>query len=331
MKTEHIVWIAVSLIILFVVWKTVEPLITPIIFALAVAYILHPLHERLAKKLDTKKSAVLLSALMTLLLIGFIFGIVLWFRDVTRSLVIYINEALNWFLSLNLPSDIGQSAAILIERVSEKVSEYLLNYTLSIPKLLLQAVVFIAVFYGILVHSRALSEELYALLPEERRDLGMELVEKAKETLNAILRTWLMLSVFKGVLLTLGFYFLGVANLSGAIAAGILCVVLELLPVIGGWIVWIAGAIYLFTQGDIFAAVMLSVYGVALISPGPDITIRPKLVAKGAKINPALALVGIFGGIMGFGIKGLIIGPVALGLLSTLLEEWKEQKGRAKS
>ncbi|WP_042698482.1 AI-2E family transporter [Thermococcus sp. PK] len=90
MKTEHIVWIAVSLIILFVVWKTVEPLITPIIFALAVAYILHPLHERLAKKLDTKKSAVLLSALMSLLLVGFIFGIVLWFRDVTRSLVIYL-------------------------------------------------------------------------------------------------------------------------------------------------------------------------------------------------------------------------------------------------
>ncbi|HHI01414.1 MAG: AI-2E family transporter [Thermotogae bacterium] len=328
MKTEHAVWIAVSLIILFIVWKTVEPLITPIIFALTVAYIFHPLHERLAKRLDTNKSAMLLSALMTLLLIGFIFGIVLWFRDVTRALVIYINEALSWFLSLNLPPDIGQSAAILIERVSEKMSEYILNYTLSIPKLLLQAIVFIAVFYGILVHSRALSEELYALLPEERKDLGIELIEKAKYTLNAILRTWLMLSIFKGFLLTLGFYVFGVANLSGAIAAGIFCVILELLPVIGGWIVWIAGAIYLFTQGSIFAGIMLSVYGAILISPGPDITIRPKLIAKGAKINPALALVGIFGGIMGFGIKGLIIGPVALGLLSTLLEEWKEQKSR---
>ncbi|RLF86022.1 AI-2E family transporter [Thermococci archaeon] len=326
MKTEHAVWIAVSFVILFIVWKTLEPLITPIIFALTVAYILHPLHERLARKLDTNKSAILLSALMTLLLIGFIFGMVLWFRDVTRSLVIYINEALNWFLSLNLPPDIGQSAAILIERVSEKMSEYILNYTLSIPKLLLQAIVFIAVFYGILVHSRALSEELYALLPEERRDLGIELIEKAKYTLNAILRTWLMLSIFKGFLLTLGFYVFGVTNLSGAIAAGIFCIILELLPVIGGWIVWIAGAIYLFTQGNIFAGIMLSVYGAILISPGPDITIRPKLVAEGAKINPALALVGIFGGIMGFGIKGLIIGPVALGLLLTLLEEWKEQK-----
>jgi len=326
MKTEHAVWIAVSFVILFIVWKTLEPLITPIIFALTVAYILHPLHERLARKLDTNKSAILLSALMTLLLIGFIFGMVLWFRDVTRSLVIYINEALNWFLSLNLPPDIGQSAAILIERVSEKMSEYILNYTLSIPKLLLQAIVFIAVFYGILVHSRALSEELYALLPEERRDLGIELIEKAKYTLNAILRTWLMLSIFKGFLLTLGFYVFGVTNLSGAIAAGIFCIILELLPVIGGWIVWIAGAIYLFTRGNIFAGIMLSVYGAILISPGPDITIRPKLVAEDAKINPALALVGIFGGIMGFGIKGLIIGPVALGLLLTLLEEWKEQK-----
>jgi len=326
MKTEHVVWVVVSVIILFIVWKTVEPLITPMIFALTVAYILHPAHTRLAQKIGSKESAIVLSAIMSLLLVGFIFGVALWFRDVTGSLVNYINESLEWFISLELPPDIAQSATILFERVSEKLSEYLLSYTLSIPKLLLQAIIFIVVFYGILIHSHRLLAELYSLLPEERRDLGIELIEKARDTLNAILRTWLMLSVSKGVILTLGFYVFRVADLSGSIAAGVVCVVLELLPVIGGWLIWLAGAIYLLTQGQIFAGIMFAIYGALLISPGPDITIRPKLVAEGAKMNSALALIGIFGGIMAFGIKGIIIGPVALGLLLTLLEEWKEQQ-----
>lgn len=331
METEHVIWIVVSLIILFMVWKTVEPLITPIIFALTVAYILHPAHAKLTQKIGAKNSAIALSVFMSLLLIGFIFGIALWFRDVTSSLILYINEAFEWFVSLDLPLDIRQSTAILLERVSAKLSEYLLSYTLSIPKLLLQAVIFIVVFYGILTHSHVLLNEVYRLLPEERRDLGIELINKARDTLNAILRTWLMLSIFKGFILTLGFYVFGIADLSGSIAAGILCIILELLPVIGGWLVWLAGAIYLLTRGEIFAGIMFGIYGALLISPVPDITVRPKLVAEGAKMNSAIALIGIFGGIMAFGIKGIIIGPVVLGLLSTLLEEWKEQKERKRA
>jgi len=39
-----------------------------------------------------------------------------------------------------------------------------------------------------------------------------------------------------------------------------------------------------------------------------------------------VALIGIFGGILAFGFKGLIIGPVSLGVLQTLIEEWKERE-----
>ncbi len=326
MKTESLVWLGISLIILFLVWRTVEPLISPIIFSLAIAYIFHPFHMRLSHRFGNKKSAVMLTAMMALLAGVLLIGAALWLRDVLNYLYVYIGDFFNWLLGVNLPFGIGESLHALSKTIPEKLGDILLGYTFSLPKFMLQAIVFLALFYAILTNSEFLAMEVYRLLPRENRDLGIHLVERAKITLNAILRTWLMLSVLKGIFLTVGFVLFEITTVSGAIAAGILCIVLELLPVIGGWILWAIGAAYLIKTGSVTLGVLFAVYGAVFISPLPDITIRPKLVAEGAKVSSVVALVGIFGGIMSFGIKGIIIGPVALGLLVTLLEEWKEQE-----
>ncbi|MBO8174651.1 MAG: AI-2E family transporter [Thermococcus sp.] len=326
MKTESLVWIGVSLIILFLVWLTVKPLISPIIFGLAMAYIFHPFHMKLSENFGNKKSAILLTAMMALLAGILLIGAALWLRDVLTYLYIYIGDVFNWLLGVNLPFGIGESIQTISKTIPEKLGSILLGYTFSLPKFMLQAIVFLALFYAILTNSDFLSMEIYRLLPKEKRELGIHLVERAKMTLNAILRTWLMLSVLKGVFLTVGFVLFDITTVSGAIAAGILCIVLELLPVIGGWILWVIGAAYLIKTGNVTLGVLFAVYGAVFISPIPDITIRPKLVAEGAKVSSVVALIGIFGGIMSFGIKGVIIGPVALGLLVTLLEEWKEQE-----
>ena len=326
MKTETLVWIGISLIILFLVWRTVEPLISPIIFSLAMAYIFHPFHMRLSQKFGNKKSAVMLTAMMALFTGVLLIGAALWLRDVLNYLYIYIGDFFTWLLGVNIPFGIGESIQVLSKTIPEKLGDILLGYTFSLPKFTLQAIVFLALFYAILTNSEFLAMEVYRLLPKENRDLGIRLVERAKITLNAILRTWLMLSVLTGIFLTVGFVLFDITPVSGAIAAGILCIVLELLPVIGGWILWVIGALYLIKTGNITSGILFAIYGAIFISPIPDITIRPKLVAEGAKVSSVVALIGIFGGIMSFGIKGVIIGPVALGLLVTLLEEWKEQE-----
>ena len=326
MKTESLVWIGVSLIILFLVWLTVKPLISPIIFSLAMAYVFHPLHMKLSEKFGNKKSAVLLTVVMALFASVLLIGAALWLRETLTYLYTYIGDVFNWLLGVNLPFGIGESIQTLSKTIPEKLGGILLGYTFSLPKFMLQAIVFLALFYAILTNSDFLSMEIYRLLPKENRELGIHLVERAKTTLNAILRTWLMLSVLKGVFLTVGFVLFDITTVSGAIAAGILCIVFELLPVIGGWILWAIGAVYLIKTGNIAFGVLFAIYGAIFISPIPDITVRPKLVAKGAKVSSVVALIGIFGGIMSFGIKGVIIGPVALGLLVTLLEEWKERE-----
>ncbi len=82
-------------------------------------------------------------------------------------------------------------------------------------------------------------------------------------------------------------------------------------------------------SGNVVGAFVFALYGIVFISPLPDVLLRPRLGTREKGVNALISLVGIFGGYLAFGFVGIIIGPVALSLLATLVEEWKEVKGRS--
>ena len=326
MELEAGIWIAVSLIVLYLVWETVSPILSPIILAVTLAYILYPLHERLAKKTGNRVSAFTMTAILTVITFLFIIGFALWINDVKSSLAHYINAFFEWLLTWNLPSAVYELLQKLAEDIPKRFEEYVLGYTYSLPKLSLQAIVMVFAFYGMLINARAIRREVYSLLPPENRELAIKLLERAGETLHSLLRGWLAISILKGVFTAGGFILFELAKPGGAIAAGIFTVIFELLPVFGGWVVWLAGAIYMLNSGNVVGAVVFALYGIVFISPLPDILLRPRLGTRERGVNALISLVGIFGGYLAFGFVGIIIGPVALSLLATLVEEWKEVK-----
>lgn len=77
MELEAGIWIAVSLVVLYLVWETVSPILSPpIILAVTLAYILYPpLHERLAERTGNRGGAALImTAVLTILTFLFIIG-----------------------------------------------------------------------------------------------------------------------------------------------------------------------------------------------------------------------------------------------------------------
>ncbi|NJE60819.1 AI-2E family transporter [Thermococcus sp. 21S7] len=326
MELEAGIWIAVSLIVLYLVWETVSPILSPIILAVTLAYILYPLHERLARKTGNRVSAFIMTAVLTVITFLFIIGFALWINDVKSSLAHYINAFFEWLLTWNLPAAVYELLQKLAEDIPKRFEEYVLGYTYSLPKLSLQAIVMVFAFYGMLINARAIRREVYSLLPPENRELAIKLLEKAGETLHNLLRGWLAISILKGVFTAGGFLLFGLAKPGGAIAAGIFTVIFELLPVFGGWVVWLAGAVYMINGGNVAGAVVFALYGIVFISPMPDMLLRPRLGTREKGVNALISLVGIFGGYLAFGFVGIIIGPVALSLLATLVEEWKEVK-----
>ncbi|WP_461866158.1 AI-2E family transporter [Thermococcus sp.] len=323
MRAETIVWIVISFLILFLTWETIKPVLTPVIFALTIAYIFYPWHKNLAEKIGERNSGLVLTSLLAILLMLFVLGFALWVNGVKSYLALYLDVFFKWLLNQNLPPSLYDVLQRVANDILRRFEDYLQAYTYSLPTLTLQVFVLIFTFYGVLLNAKAIEKEIYEILPSEKRDLALRLIRKGEETLNMLLRVWLAFSVIKGTSLALAFLIFGIANVSGAIAAGIFTLILELLPVVGGWMIWLAGTVYLFQGGKTLLAILFALYGFFLVSPIPDYLLRQKITPSKIGVNGIIALVGIFGGLFAFGAVGIIIGPVTLGLVATLIEEWK--------
>ena len=88
------------------------------------------------------------------------------------------------------------------------------------------------------------------------------------------------------------------------------------------WLIWIPAAIYLFSMGSTGAAIGFTVYSIVLVST-VDNLLRPYLVARNTKSSSVVVLVGMLGGLMVFGVLGLLIGPLVLEYLILFLEAYR--------
>ena len=53
-----------------------------------------------------------------------------------------------------------------------------------------------------------------------------------------------------------------------------------------------------------------------------DNVLRPVLIRRGVQLPLLLVVAGVIGGLIGFGVVGLFIGPVVLAVTYTLVKEW---------
>jgi predicted PurR-regulated permease PerM len=83
-----------------------------------------------------------------------------------------------------------------------------------------------------------------------------------------------------------------------------------------GWMYW---------TGDSGWATALLVWSICS-SPALDNFLRPLLIKKGADLPLLLIFAGVIGGMLGFGLIGIFIGPVVLAVTYTLLLAWIEDE-----
>ena len=86
-----------------------------------------------------------------------------------------------------------------------------------------------------------------------------------------------------------------------------------LLPLLGavGWLFW---------QDQTGFGTALLVW--TIVVSALDNILRPILIRRGANLPLLLIVAGVIGGLLGFGIVGLFVGPVVLAVTYTLLETW---------
>jgi predicted PurR-regulated permease PerM len=81
------------------------------------------------------------------------------------------------------------------------------------------------------------------------------------------------------------------------------------------------------SSGHLGWGIFLAVYGVVAVS-GADSVIRPWFIARGAQLPFLLTVLGVLGGALAFGLLGIFLGPVLLGIGYTLVNEWAEAENQ---
>jgi predicted PurR-regulated permease PerM len=95
----------------------------------------------------------------------------------------------------------------------------------------------------------------------------------------------------------------------------VLCVAqLGPLPVLAPAVIW------LYWSGDAVWGTVLLVFTV--IVTVVDNILKPLLIRRGVDLPLLLIVAGVIGGLIGFGVVGLFIGPVLLAVTFTLLQSW---------
>jgi predicted PurR-regulated permease PerM len=135
----------------------------------------------------------------------------------------------------------------------------------------------------------------------------------------------MLVSIFKGSLLTalvqggLGGVGWSLAGLPSPVLAGAAMTVFSLLPIGGTAIVWLPGAAALALQGRTGAAIFLFVWGAAAVG-AVDNFLKPLLIRGGGELNTLVVFLGVFGGLIAFGLLGIFIGPIVLATAQTVLD-----------
>jgi predicted PurR-regulated permease PerM len=135
----------------------------------------------------------------------------------------------------------------------------------------------------------------------------------------------MLYAIFYGVILTagiqatlggIGWWFVGLPN---PVLFALVMFFLAMLPFIGTPIVIVPGAIYLFIAGDTKNAVILLIWGFAVVS-SIDNLLRPLFIYEGTKAHILMVFIGILGGMSAWGFLGLFMGPMVLSVAYFMLK-----------
>lgn len=98
--------------------------------------------------------------------------------------------------------------------------------------------------------------------------------------------------------------------------------VLSLLPIVGAGLVWVPAVIYLAIGGQWLGAAAVLAWGLFTFLAINN-ALYARLAGTRMRMHPVPTLVGFLGGLMLFGVSGVILGPAAMAVTAALLKVWQ--------
>jgi predicted PurR-regulated permease PerM len=298
----------------------------PIFWAVALGIVVYPLHTRIKNRLHPRRSLAALASIgvvvivVVLPLLGVVAAVTteaagLYARldkgnFVVSDLYARATEHVPQLDSLltRLGIDAGRIEAQLSSAAVE-VSRFLASRALEIGQDTLRVTVFfflmLYLLFFFLRDGEGLLEGFVRALPlgDEREH---HLLQRFAEVSRATIKGTLVVGAVQGALGGIAFALLGIG---APVLWGVAMALLSILPAVGPALVWLPAAIVLLFTQKIVAGIVLIVIGVFVIGL-VDNVLRPILVGRDTRMPDYLILLSTLGGLAGFGLAGIIIGPI---------------------
>lgn len=208
-----------------------------------------------------------------------------------------------------------QKAGQVVNSISNWVAGGLSQVTLGTANFLFMTFVFLYTMYFLQMDGHKLVRKILYYLPLNGDDESL-MLDKFTSVTRAMIKGTLLIGILQGSLAGIAF---AVAGFDNAVFWATVMAVLSIIPSVGSALVWIPASIILIMQGNVGAGVGLLAF-CGLIVGSLDNVLRPILVGKDTRMHELMIFFGTLGGILMFGIPGVLIGPVVASLFITVWE-----------
>ncbi|HLD03073.1 MAG TPA: AI-2E family transporter [Candidatus Nanoarchaeia archaeon] len=323
------VWLMVFFVLLTLF--LIKSMIISIIGGALLAYIFYPLYRRLNRVIRSKKLCAFLMALLLLILI---------MVPVVFAANAIINESLSFFqksknidyskfedqISAFLGKEVDVNAQMknAITSLSSTVAGWASKFVLSLPAKALSAFILLSVMYYLFMEGDSLMRRIKEDVPL-KDSVKQDLISRFGEVTYATIYGLILTALIQGALGAVTFW---IFDIPSPLLWGLVMVVLAMLPLVGTALVWGPAAIYKLAIGQYFDGFGILIAGIFVISSIDNI-VRPKIIGDKGHVHPAMALLGVFGGLEVFGLFGIILGPLIMAIASVLVEIYLLERKKA--
>ena len=147
------------------------------------------------------------------------------------------------------------------------------------------------------------------------------LLARVEAAVRALVLGRFFVAALQGLLAGIGFALLGVG---ASTLLGALTMLFAMIPAVGAFVVWLPVVGYLFAIHHWVQALILLGFGALIIST-LDNVLYPILVGTRLQLHSAPIFLAMLGGVVLFGVSGLILGPIIFSVAETLLLIWRNR------
>ncbi|HEY7840353.1 MAG TPA: AI-2E family transporter [Gammaproteobacteria bacterium] len=337
---------AVYFFLLYQLARVLAPFAPPLIGAMMIVLIFHPLHLKLGRRVRGPNLGAATSTLLVLCTIVLPVLILLWLlareaADIAPVVSQWISKDGSLASALQ-----GQQLPAPLAKAWVKVVAFIEKWQIDLRGIALEALrevgntitkfgaATLKGFFGVILDLIVMVLTLFFffrdgtrivrwildIVPMEERNKQL-ILGRLDRTLSAIVRGAFITCSAQGLLAGIGLAMTGVPF---PVLLGFASALFSLIPFVGASLIWAPAAIYLYFTGHPVAAVVMATWG-ALVVGLVDNFLRPYVIGEQAQLPILLILVGVLGGIQVFGLIGILISPLLIASVLAFAQIYREE------